>query len=758
MRKRILFAASAAIFAAFLALDAAVSFSGAFGIASGRAGLLILLAVSQLALLSLLSLFFVRVVLRKFDIVESSITNIAEGVKDLTLRLELKRDPMVKGFARVFNIFIAEIHNLVLTMKILNRIQKGTSRRLETSASEISVATEQIAANIQSMKGNEETLHSGIETAESAVAEIRGTTKDVVERIGYQADSLARSVSEIAEMIRSIGEIRDIAAAKNELIERLRDSSSESSASMRASLETITQISSSIDTINAFTLMINQIASQTNLLAMNAAIEAAHAGEFGRGFSVVADEIRKLAETTAANSKSISSSLRAMVAQINRALELTRKADASILSVDESIAEVAQGVGEIIKGIGQVSEGSERVTSSLGELNDVSSKVQAASSRISGESERIERSMTDVTGLSAQNTRAMAEVNAGVRDLVRSMAEIKELGVDNERNVAILEAELGQFATIDVSRLKSGDGQDLIVWAQERKTVPPRPAEPEKFPESDSRHWYDYEFAGWNIAKERLPVSDAEGARGKRIVAIDPVYHDYYIAHARGMKTISEFFGVELEVYPAPKKDAEAEQRRQVAKAISSRPDLIIFAATEVKSSAELVKQIYDAGIPVIAATTMPSAEAFKYILGYTGTDEWGSFRLLARRLAETLQGQGGYGVLQHVPGGGPFYARNYAALTELSLVAPNMKCLETAYTEFDRAKTKAAVSEWVRRHGDLPAPGERRGPACRHGGRLFQWNRLRADKVSSEQAHHQGKRRRFLPGSVVMRPSKAYT
>ena len=287
-----------------------------------------------------------------------------------------------------------------------------------------------------------------------------------------------------------------------------------------------------------------------------------------------------------------------------------------------------------------------------------------------------------------------------VNDLLEASGVIRELGRENLRNIEGLEADLAQFVTFDASGLKSDDGQPLLVWDEGRRTPPSRPSRPESLPESDARHWHDYEYAGWGVQKAALPVSGAEGARGKRVASVNPVFHPYYLAHNAGMKKAAAFFGIELELYPLPKADSDRIQAQQIDQAIRSGADLVAFAANDVGRSEALIRKVYEAGIPIIACTNMPSTAAFPYILGYTGTDEWGSFRLLARKLADAMGKTGGYCIVQHVPGSGPFFARTFAPLTELASYAPGMSCLERAYTEFDRAKTKAAVKEWISKRG----------------------------------------------------------
>jgi ABC-type sugar transport system substrate-binding protein len=172
------------------------------------------------------------------------------------------------------------------------------------------------------------------------------------------------------------------------------------------------------------------------------------------------------------------------------------------------------------------------------------------------------------------------------------------------------------------------------------KKIPPRPDRPEDYPEEDHRHWYDMEYSGWNVDKLPMPESPSDGAAGKHVVALLPGSHPYYESYLRGMGKMADAFGVKLSTYMG-NYDEIALQGRQVEQAIGQRPDLIVLVPTDSALGKQYANRIYDREVPAIAATQMPDNEAFRYVLGYTGTDEWQSFRELAKKFADLMNKTG---------------------------------------------------------------------------------------------------------------------
>ncbi|MCP4375349.1 MAG: substrate-binding domain-containing protein, partial [bacterium] len=194
------------------------------------------------------------------------------------------------------------------------------------------------------------------------------------------------------------------------------------------------------------------------------------------------------------------------------------------------------------------------------------------------------------------------------------------------------------------------------------------------------------------------PVSPKDGPHGKRVILLKAGDHPYWTAYVNGFKAMAKAYRMEVKIYNGNWNiDKQAQQTNQ---AINDRPDMIIFAPVDATACTPLLRRINKAGIPCIASNTIPCDEAMKYCLAWTGPDDWGQFRMLARKLADTMGKKGGYAIVRHMPGSSPFFARTYSPITELTEYAPDMKMLVMDTADLKAEGTKQLVSGWLTKHG----------------------------------------------------------
>jgi ribose/xylose/arabinose/galactoside ABC-type transport system permease subunit/ABC-type sugar transport system substrate-binding protein len=254
-------------------------------------------------------------------------------------------------------------------------------------------------------------------------------------------------------------------------------------------------------------------------------------------------------------------------------------------------------------------------------------------------------------------------------------------------------------AGVDVYALRGTDGQPLILHGASGKAVPPRPPDPTALPETDKGHWWDIEYAGWQVDKAPMPPSPGDGPKAKTITLLKAGDHPYWTAYVNGFTAMAEAYGMQVKVFNSNwNMDLQAQQTDQ---AINEMPDMIVFAPVDATACTPLLRRINKAGIPCITSNTIPCNEAMKYCLTWTGPDDWGQFRMLARAFADALGKKGGYAIVRHMPGSSPFFARTYAPITELVEYAPDMKLLVMDTANLEAEGTMQLVSAWITKFGD---------------------------------------------------------
>ncbi len=259
--------------------------------------------------------------------------------------------------------------------------------------------------------------------------------------------------------------------------------------------------------------------------------------------------------------------------------------------------------------------------------------------------------------------------------------------------------DTGNRQSADVYSLKGTDNQPYLLPPGLGKTdIPERPADPKALPETDKLHWWDIEYAGWKVEKAAMPVSPGDGPQGKRVVLLKAGDHPYWTAFVKGFTTIAGYYGMRIKVYNGNwNMDLQAQQADQ---AINERPDMIILAPVDATGCTPLLRKIHRAGIPCITSNTTPCDEAMKYCIAWTGPDDWGQFRMLARAFADALGRQGGYAVIRHMPGSSPFFSRTFAPITELREYAPDMSLLAMDTTNLEAEATMQLVGAWLSKFG----------------------------------------------------------
>ena len=267
-------------------------------------------------------------------------------------------------------------------------------------------------------------LGDSVKESSKALEEVRKRVDTFNEQVESQSSAVVETSTSIEQMNANLNNVSEVVNKRRERVDELVKSSKDGEAQAEKTNSVIEHINERVDDMMSVIGVIDDIAARTNLLSMNAAIEAAHAGQAGAGFAVVADEIRKLAASTAENARGISSTLQKTVDEISEARDLVGESLSYFRSFRNEVQEVSEAFISIEQATGEIAGGSGEILNSVSTLRDVTGEIQGAASdiekHIRGIHERLEgmvsvSEMTDesserIDGVLKQNNQVLSRL------------------------------------------------------------------------------------------------------------------------------------------------------------------------------------------------------------------------------------------------------------------------------------------------------------------------------------------------------------
>ena len=396
-------------------------------------------------LLGVLAFIWVIRSVRPLGTVAKALDEIAAGEGDLRVKLEVTTQDEIGKVAENFNVFISSLHKIISTVKGSVVSLSVTSRGLTSSMNAAQGALDKINGDIMRVQDQMNTQSTAVSDVSSTIQDIGNKVSDLNQIIEVQTSSVNESVSSVEQMLDNIQSVTDAlgrSTAQFENLSRVSEIGFQKISEVQSKVMDISNKSRSMSEANA---VIDNIAAQTNLRAMNAAIEAAHAGTAGKGFAVVAGEIRKLAESSSAQSKSISSALKELVASISGVVETSQTLSQAFEDVRKAIAFLAEELKIVQDVMDHQSEGNRQVHSSFATIHRLNDQVRASAAQMATGSQSILAKTADLVDITEQINTSMSSMTSSAESIADAVENVVSLSKTTEQGVQTVKSQVGRF-------------------------------------------------------------------------------------------------------------------------------------------------------------------------------------------------------------------------------------------------------------------------------------------------------------------------
>jgi methyl-accepting chemotaxis protein len=393
----------------------------------------------------IITFIVIRRVIKPVTTVASFIKEISEDECDLTQELDIKDNNEIGEFARYYNGAMKRIRNMIKTIKDTSEKLGDVGQALARNAGEAASSVDHIAAAVKNISVKTEVQQSNVGQTHATMEHLAGGVKKLTALVEKQAIEVSCSSSAVEALIASIHSVTQTLNDNAENIKNLANSSEVGRGGLGEVRATIEEVSGESEGLLQINAAVKTIASQTNLLAMNAAIEAAHAGESGKGFAVVAEEIRKLAEGSEKQSKIIGTTLKEMHTSIEKMSQVTAGVMAKFEAIDLEINSVSSQSEMVRESMLEQDKGSRQMLEAVERLNSISAEVKVSSLDMLKDSQDViqeSRGLEEATREIMENMNEISRETAGIDEAVNM---VNGVSAQNKETIETLIREVSMF-------------------------------------------------------------------------------------------------------------------------------------------------------------------------------------------------------------------------------------------------------------------------------------------------------------------------
>ena len=405
----------------------------------------IIVAFFFLAVGIVLQFVFLKMIFSRLAAINSIVKEISDGEGDLTKKIKVLHNDEIGELGEHFNKTLEKIRNLVVAIKDRTSSLFITGNELTVNMNETASAIKEITVHIQDIKGRVINQSASVAETNATMGQVTVNIDRLNTHVEMQTASVSQSSSAIEEMLANIQSVTGTLIRNTENVSELINASDAGRAGLEGVSGDIQEIARESEGLLEINSVMENIASQTNLLSMNAAIEAAHAGEAGKGFAVVADEIRKLAENSSEQSKTISAVLRKIKSSIDKITSSTAAVLEKFRAIDARVKTVSDQEENIRNAMEEQGQGSQQILKAIGRLNELTQQVKDGSGQMLTGSTEVIKESKNLEAVTQILTGQINEIASGTDHINETVNRVNDVSRINKEHIDALVSEVSKF-------------------------------------------------------------------------------------------------------------------------------------------------------------------------------------------------------------------------------------------------------------------------------------------------------------------------